>query len=295
MSQQRRAYLVLLFGVFAFAFSPIFVSLAQVNGLTATLYRSGVGAMVMTVPFAIQRPTREATKPSLKTVVKIGATGGLLFALNNGLFNTAITFIPASNAIFLANTAVIWVGLVSIFLYKEQLGGYFWVGVALALVGVLLITTEGRFSAEIVWSGNLIALAGGFFYGLNILYNNVARRTLNAITYMTLFNTTAALLIFSVILIVGVQFRGFDAATYWYLFGLGFISQGLGFLAVVQSQAYLPASRVSTILLAQPLIVLVLAYFILDEQPSLVQACGIAVLFVGIVLANNRPKQGIKT
>jgi len=69
---------------------------------------------------------------------------------------------------------------------------------------------------------------------------------------------------------------------------LGFVSQALGFLAIIYSQAYLPPSRVSTILLAQPLLVLILAFIILQEQPSNLQFIGMFTLFVGIILANRR-------
>lgn len=244
----------------------------------------------MVVPFLLQnkKSAVSTAPPKATTTVRIAAVGGLLFALNNGLFNTAITFIPASNAIFLANTAVIWVGLLSMIIYKEKLSIYFWVGVPMALVGVLLITSPTAAQPDTFWLGNLIALAGGFFYGLNLLYNNVARRRLSAITYMLLFNITACLAIFVAILLTGVPFYGFDQNTYIYLFALGFVAQGIGFLAVVQSQAVLPASTVSTVLLAQPLLALVLAFFILGERPSTVQLVGITILFIGIVLANRR-------
>lgn len=296
MNAQTRAYLTLFFGVFAFGFSPIFVTLAGVSGLTATLYRSGVAATVLLIPFVVQRrgeKRREDVdlpldRPNLPTTLKIAGIAGTLFAINNGLFNTAVTLIPASNAIFLANTAVVWVGLISMVIYKERLSRNFWIGVPLALGGVLLITTQGTIQTETMWLGNIIALAGGFFYGLNILYNTVARRTLNAIPYTMLFNAVACLLLFVVILIVGVPYRGFDSATYGYLFALGFIAQAMGFLAVVQAQAYLPASKVSTILLAQPLLVLILAFIILHEQPSPIQLVGMVILFAGIVLANRR-------
>lgn len=289
MTPQTRAYLTLICGVVGFAFSPILVTLADVSGLTATLYRTGVGAMVMLVPFGMERGRDVGrNRPNFLTILKVASIGGVLFALNNGLFNTAVTLIPAANAIFLANTAVIWVGLISIIVYKERLGVRFWLGIPLALIGVLLITTDGSLTTQTNWSGNVIALVGGFFYALNILYNNIARRVLSAITYMTLFNVTAAMLLFIVILLIGVPYRGFDGATYGYLVALGFIAQGIGFLAVVQSQAVLPASRVSTVLLAQPLLVLVLAFVILGERPTPIQLIGIGVLFVGIVLANRR-------
>ena len=206
MNQRILAYLALFLGILALGFSPIFVSLAQVNGLAATLYRTSIAASVLLIPFLLPRDNRlgtATTRPSLHTTMAIAGLGGLLFALNNGLFNTA-------------------------------------------------------------------------------------RRFLNALSYMVLSNLSSGLMIFIAMLVVGVPYRGFSLATYGYLFGLGFVSQAIGFLVIVYAQAYLPPSRVSTILLAQPLLVLVLASIILQEQPSTLQLAGMFTLFGGIVLANRR-------
>jgi drug/metabolite transporter (DMT)-like permease len=292
LNQRILAYLALFLGVLALAFSPIFVSLAQVNGLAATLYRTSIAASALLIPFLLPRNNHlgtATTRPSLRTAIAIAGLGGLLFALNNGLFNTAVTLIPASSAVFLANTAVIWVGLFSIVIFHEKLSLNFWVGVFLALTGVYLITTgRGGVSSDNFLLGSFVALLGGFFYGLYILFNNTARRFLNALAYMVLSNFSSGLMIFVAILVVGVPYRGFSLATYGYLFGLGFVSQAIGFLVIVYAQAYLPPSRVSTILLAQPLLVLVLASIILREQPSTLQLVGMFTLFGGIVLANRR-------
>lgn len=291
MNEQILAYSALFLGIIALAFSPIFVSLAQVNGLAATFYRTSIAASVLLIPFLLPRNNHLGTamvRPGLRITMAIAGLGGLLFALNNGLFNIAVTMIPASSAVFLANTAVIWVGLFSIVIFHEKLSLNFWMGVFLALAGVFLITTGRGGSSDNFLLGSFVALLGGFFYGLYILFNNTARRFLNALSYMVLSNFSSGLMIFIAILVVGVPYRGFSLATYGYLFGLGFVSQAIGFLVIVYAQAYLPPSRVSTILLAQPLLVLVLAFIILREQPSALQLVGMFTLFGGIVLANRR-------
>jgi len=274
------------------SFSPIFVSLARVNGLTATLYRTSIASGTLLLPFMLQQNNRlgvEEVRPGLRQVLGIVGLGGLLFALNNGFFNTAVTMIPASRATFLANTAVIWVGIFSMLIFHERLLFRFWFGVILALAGVFLIT--GNFqngSADGSWLGNLVALTGGFFYGLNILFNGTARRYLNAVAYIVLHNAVSALILLVAVLLVGVQFWGFTFTTYAYLFGLGFLAHGIGFSCVVYSQAHLPPSRVSSILLAQPMLVLILSFIILQERPLVLQLVGMFILFGGIVLANYR-------
>jgi drug/metabolite transporter (DMT)-like permease len=285
------AYLALFGGILAMGFSPIFVSLAHVNGLAVTLYRTSLAASVLLIPFLLPRANRlgtATTRPSLHMTIGIAGLGGFLFAANNGLFNTAVTMIPASTAVFLAYTAVIWVGLFSIVIYHEKLPLNFWVGVFLALAGVFLITTRRSGSSGDFLLGSFLALLGGFFYGLYLLFNKTARRFLNALSYTVLSNFASGLMVFVAILLIGLPYRGFSLATYGYLFGAGFLSQAIGFLVIIYAQAYLPPSRVSTILLAQPLLSFVLASIILREQPSALQMVGMVTLFGGIILANRR-------
>lgn len=277
----------MLFGVICLAFSPIFVSLAHVNGFAATFYRVTIAATVLLIPFLLQRNTTQP-KGGRNLALVIGGAGGLIFAVNNVLFNISVSMIPVANAVFLANTSVIWVGLVSVFFLHERLSSHFWLGVALALAGVFLITYNVSPAAANLTIGNLLALLGGIFYAAYILVNSRARVYLGALSYMVLSNLASSIILFFTLMALGISYTGFSLATYSYLFGLGFISHALGFLAIIYAQAHLSPSRVSAILLSQPFAALILAFILLREQPSGFQLAGMATLFLGIVLANQR-------
>ena len=293
MKQNYVAYLALFFGIMCLAFSPIFVSLAQVNGFTAAFYRVTIAAIVLLIPFLLQRNNAHLAEHSgsgRTTIILIAGAGGLVFALNNGFFNTAVTMVPVANAVFLVNTSVIWIGLVSIFVFHEKLSINFWLGVALALAGVFLITNEANHSGRNLFVGNLIALLSGVFYAGYLLVNNKARVYLSALSYMVLSSLSSSIILFVAIVALGIPYTGFSTATYGYLFGLGFVSHAMGFLAIVYAQAHIPPSTVSTMLLAQPLAALTLAFLILREQPSSLQLAGMLILLVGIYLANKGEK-----
>lgn len=85
-------------------FSPIFISLARVNGLAVTLYRTSIAASVLLIPFLLpraNRPGKATRRPSLRMTMAIASLGSLLYAANSGPLNTAVTMIPASTAVFL--------------------------------------------------------------------------------------------------------------------------------------------------------------------------------------------------
>jgi len=294
LKQNYVAYLALFFGIMCLAFSPIFVSLAQVNGFVAAFYRVTIATAVLFIPFLLQRnntPFDLRSGPSRSTIILIAGAGGLVFALNNGFFNTAVTMVPVANAVFLVNTSVIWIGLVSIFVFHEKLSINFWLGVAMALAGVFLITYQANHSGRNLFVGNFIALLAGVFYAGYILVNNKARVYLSALSYMVLSSFSSSIILFVVLVVLGIPYTGFSTATYGYMFGLGFVSHAMGFLAIVYAQAHIRPSVVSTILLAQPLAALTLAFLILQEQPSSLQLAGMLILLIGIYLANKRKKE----
>jgi len=298
LKQNYVAYMALFFGIMCLAFSPIFVTLAQVNGFAATFYRVTIATAVLFIPFLLQRNISHLAKhssPSRTTIILIAGAGGLVFALNNGFFNTAVTMVPVANAVFLVNTSVIWIGLVSTFVFHEKLLVNFWLGVALALAGVFLITYEANHSSRNLFVGNLIALMAGVFYAGYILVNNKARVYLSALSYMVLSSLSSSIILLIAIVALGIPYTGFSTAAYVYLFGLGFVSHAMGFLAIVYAQAHIRPSVVSTILLAQPLAALTLAFLILQEQPSSLQLAGMLILLVGIYLANKGDKDFLRT
>lgn len=290
MNQHKLAHFALYLGAFCLALSPIFASLAQVNGFVATFYRVTVAAIALFIPFVWQQS--RAVKPvidlSWRDTIFFAGFGGTLFAFNNGFFNVAINMASASNAIFLINMAVVWVGLFSVFVFREKLPLNFWLGVGLALSGVLLIVNRTEDAPPGLLAGNLFALLGSLFYAAFILFNSRARQHLRALPYLFFISVASSILLFIIILFLDLTYFGFSSATYAYLVGLGLISHALGFISLIYAQGHIRPAQVSTILLAQPVITFILALVILREQPSALQFVGMSVLMVGIVLAARR-------
>jgi drug/metabolite transporter (DMT)-like permease len=66
---------------------------------------------------------------------------------------------------------------------------------------------------------------------------------------------------------------------------VGITSQSIGYLIISISLPRLPAALTSIILLTQPVATVVLARVLLDEEPSIAQLLGVALVIAGIAVA----------
>ena len=83
---------------------------------------------------------------------------------------------------------------------------------------------------------------------------------------------------------------GFPAQTYFWIFLLALIPQIIGHSTFNWALAYLPAAFVAVTTLGEPVGSAILAFFILQETPSVVMIAGGVLILFGIYLASRNNK-----
>jgi drug/metabolite transporter (DMT)-like permease len=105
------------------------------------------------------------------------------------------------------------------------------------------------------------------------------------VPYVTLCYGSAAIVIWSVVLVLGYQITGYDAKTWKALVGLAIFSQVIGHTSYNWALGRFSSGFVGIMLLGEPIGSAVLAYYLFDEVPAPVKFVGFAMLLVSIVLA----------
>jgi drug/metabolite transporter (DMT)-like permease len=274
-------YLALAAGVLCISFTAIFTKWAGVPGPVAAAWRMLVAAAVLAIPFA-----REAGRWSGKerAGLKWGIMGGLWFAVNLGLLNSALLLTSAANATLLDNTAPIWVGLGALFLFKEKLRGRYWIGLALALAGAAVVTGFNPAAGIRLQSGDVLAFTGALFYAGYLLNTQRARRNLSSLSYAWIIAATAAVALFAISLVMRLPLTGYGLRSYAALLAVGLVSQAGGWLLISYALGYLPASAAVIVLLAQPVVTGLLAVPLLGEALTVQQGIGGTLALTGIYL-----------
>jgi drug/metabolite transporter (DMT)-like permease len=287
MDSRPMAVAALLIGAAAIAFSPIFVRLSELGPVATAFYRLALGWIPIALWVAVTagpRP-RERRRPADHALLLLP---GLFFALDLATWHWSITLTTVANATLLANLAPVFVTLGAWLLFGERFSQSFLVGLALALLGLLLLSGASIGRGGDYFLGDLLGLTTALFYGAYILSVSRLRRCFSASVIMLWSSVVGALLLLPVTWLSGEALSGLSVAGWLVLLGLAWFSHAAGQGSIAYALAHLPASYSSVLLITQPLFAAVIAWLLFGETLTPGQQLGALVVMAGIVLASRR-------
>jgi drug/metabolite transporter (DMT)-like permease len=272
-------------GASIIAFSAILVELAEVTPETAAVFRCVYAVPVLGVLAGLER-RRHGPRP--RNDRWLGVLAGAFFAADLIFWHHSIDNVGAGLATVLGNLQVVLVAFLAWALLGERPDGRMFIAVPAALFGAVLISgvlEDGAFGHDPVLGtvyGGLTTVAYSGFILILRRTNTDTRRPAGP-----LFDATAAAAVFA--LIASASYGAVDLEPSWPAHGwlvlLALSSQVVGWLLISISLPRLPAALTSLLLLVQPVSSVALAAVILDENPSLVQITGVAIICVVVVFA----------
>jgi drug/metabolite transporter (DMT)-like permease len=284
MSNSLRATLALVFGLLCLGFSAIFVSWANAPGATTGFYRMAVPVLVL-APLFVRRLRSHTSLPRREFLIAVA--GGLFFAGDLLFWNTGVLIGGATNPTLLGNTAPIWVALGALLFFRERLSPAFWVGLLIAVAGAVIILGVDVDRGPAAGLGTLFGLAAGFFYGAYFLVTQRSRQRLDALTNFWLGAAGATLVLLAGAFLLRQPLTGYSSTTYLNFLALGLVVQVGGQFAFSYALGYLPASIVSPVGLGQPVVTALLAWPLLGERVTPVQALGGLAVLAGVYIVHH--------
>ncbi len=157
-----------------------------------------------------------------------------------------------------------------------------WLGIAIALVAVVVLTgVDFSLEPRALW-GDLLALLGGVFAAFYTVAGAEVRRSVSTTTYTLLCYSTAAAVLLSVCLAAGIRLVGYDGRTWLQLLALTAGAQLLGhslFNLVLRTTS---PTVVSLVLLLEVPGAAVIAAVFLGQVPPLAALPAALLLLVGL-------------
>ncbi len=277
-------YLALLSGIICLSFSAMFGKWANAPGPVIAFYRIGIATLVL-LPVFLYRARKNGVKLPI-AILLFPILGGLFTALDHGTWNSSLRYTSAANATLLGNTAPLWVALFAWLVFREKLKSLFWGGLALALVGAVIVLGSDFILHPSIGIGDLLALAAGVFYAGYFIVTERGRQKLDTLTYIWLVDAIAALTLLAISLGMRLPLSGYPTKTYLAFVGAALVSQVGGYLSIGYALGHLPASIVSPTLIGQPVVTALLAIPLLGEALRTEQWVGGLVVLVGIYLVH---------
>ncbi|HZJ73401.1 MAG TPA: DMT family transporter [Perlabentimonas sp.] len=278
-------YIALVFGIICIGFSAIFVKLANVPGSVSSFYRILIAAIAI-LPIWAFKGMRVPPKRDLGLIF----IGAFFFALDLFLWNTAILLTSAATATLLANNAPVWVGLISLVVFRERLAPKFWYGLLLALVGLNVLIGLQSWVTMQFNMGDVLSIVAGFFYALYLIFTLDSRKRVDTITFMTFSLFFMIVILFTINGLIGNPLTGFTRQTWVSLVGLGLISHFGGWVSINYALGHLKGTNVSVTLLSQSVITALVAIPILGEAITTNQIIGGVLILGGIYIVNRRSR-----
>ena len=280
-----RAYLALAAAIGGITWSAIFVRWAGIPGTASAFYRVLIAGAVL-VPW---RLVRGGSRPVSPRAAWVAIAGGVFFALDLALWNSAVLRTQAAVASVLGNNTPFFVGMMSWLVFHRRPRASFWIGLGLALGGCLMIMGAdlrrgGGHTGNL--TGDLMALVASVFFAAYLITTERIRPKMDTLTFSTLAIAGSIATLFILCLALGLPLSGYPPRAWLALAGLGIVSQLLAYYALVYALGHLPATITSVGLLAQVPSTALLAMLLLGEPLTPLQIAGGAIVLVGIYVVN---------
>jgi len=282
MSSRGFLYARLAAGIAAVSFGAVLVRLAsEASPLAITAWRLGLTAIVL-IPLAIARGGlgRISRRDLLWTV-----GSGVALALHFVLWITSLRHTSVASSVLFVTTHPIFVGLGAHYVLKERLGRGLVVGIALAVLGGGLIGFGDLQLGGAAIRGDLLALGGGLAVAVYFLIGRRVRRNVSLLDYVAITYGTAAGLVLAACVVTSCPLAGFSSGTYLYLALLALGPQMIGHTTFNWALKHLQASKVSVMILAEPIGSSLLALLFFREVPTWPNAAGAVIILLGIYLS----------
>ncbi|MDF2577223.1 MAG: conserved rane protein of unknown function [Chlamydiales bacterium] len=281
--------LLSILGTSATGFSPIFVRLSEVGPVAIAFWR-----MILSVPFmliwvyALSLKQKSNFYSALKDVLCDGwlvRLAGLCFALDLGLWHISITMTSVVNASLFNNLSAIFVPIFAWYLGYEKLTIRYFIALMGAFAGIfILIGDTFSLHTSHIW-GDLLAIASAVFYSCYILLIKNLRQRHSSPPIMASVGLVSSVILF--IFAIGLKeiilpttLNGTAV-----ILGSALVPQICGQGLLILSLRHLPPSLASMIMLLQPLVAAILAWFLFNETMTLSQLGGGVVLLISILYA----------
>ncbi len=223
--------------------------------------------------------------PSLRVLPRGGWAAGLgagtLLALAYGLQTAGLELTTVTSTGFITGLYVVFTPLIALAAFRTPVPAPVWVGVVLALAGLLLLSGAPGGS----WAGNLLVLGNAVAQSLQIvaMERYAPRYDARALTFLQMSVAFAG---FTVVAAAAGQVEAPpDAQTGYALAVTGVSAGALGYLGATWVQSRTTAARAALVFTLEAPFAALFGVLLLSESLGWVGWLGCAVMLCGIVLA----------
>ena len=286
-------YLMFVAAMLIFGSNGVFASMLEMSGAQLVLLRTLIGGAVLLIIILISR-SRTPKEVLLREKWRLLFTGVCLGA-NWALLFEAYNLMNVSLATLTYYTAPVLVLVLAPLVLKERQNGLAYLGMAVVIVGMLLVVGTDFGEGGVSATGLIVGLGSAVFYAMLMLVNK-------QITGVSGLNLTFIEIVIAAVILLPYVFATSggvplptDARGIFALLFLCTVNTGFACWLYFSSMNRLPAKAVALMGYFDPVSALIFSAVFLDERLSSVQRAGAILVLAGALVGQFRPRRFTKT
>jgi drug/metabolite transporter (DMT)-like permease len=294
-------FFAIIVGILAVSTASIFIRFAQkeVTSLVIAAWRLTIASIIL-IPVAVSTRRRDFTSLSRGELL-LALLSGIFLAIHFATWISSLQYTTVASSVVLVSTVPLWVALLSPFTIKEPIHKAVIIGLIFTLIGGAVVgisdscsTSTGQlvcpkladFLRGQAFLGDILALCGAIAGAGYLLIGRKLRSKMSLISYISLVYGMAAIVLVIIMFSTQENPIGYSPQIYLWLILLAVIPQLIGHSTFNWALGYLSAAYVSITLLGEPIGSTILAYFFLNERPTIIKLVGGGLILVGIYVAS---------
>jgi drug/metabolite transporter (DMT)-like permease len=285
-SSIKAFFAVLVWGA---SFVAVKIALKYVPPITLVWMRFAVGLVILGTAVVLRR---QFSLPKPKDWLYFALLGFLGITFHQWLQSTGLVTSQATTTAWIVASMPIFIAILGWLALKEKLSWLQALGILVAAFGVLLIVTRGSLSALVSGKfgspGDILILISAPNWAVFTILSRRGLKTYPAALMM--FYVMAFGWLFSSALFVGG--RGWEsihniATDGWLAIAfLGILGSGMAYIFWYDALKVLPVAQVGTYLYIEPVVTVIVSFFLLSEKITPPGVLGGVVILLGVWLVN---------
>ncbi len=286
-------YLEVLFAVIVWGASFIAtkIALVEISPITIIWLRFMMGVLILGIAVVLRRQFRF---PPIIELGYFALLGFLGITFHQWLQSNGLRTSEAGTTAWIVATTPVFMALLGWIILKEDLGWLKTAGIILAFAGVLLVVSKGDLASVSVGRfgapGDKLILVSAVNWAV---FSVLSRRGLKSYpASLMMFYVMSFGWIFTSILfgassglheVSNLTIKGWMGIAF-----LGIFCSGLAYIAWYDALQALPAAQTGAFLYIEPLVAVVVAFFILNEAITIASIIGGGIILFGVWLVNRK-------
>lgn len=279
--------------IWALNFSVVKSALSEIDPLSFNGLRFIFAAVAIWGVLIYRKQFFSIPKKDWLSLLGMGLLGNLIY---QGLFIIGIDYTYAANAAVMLGTIPIWVALFSHFFALEKMNLIKGAGVVAAFSGIVFIVSGGDEPFSLgsgTFLGDMLIIASAVVWGGYTILSKTFLDRYTPIQFSTVMVTIGCVVLFLIGLpnIIELQWTEISAAAYGGVIYSGLLSIGIAYVIWNYGLQTVGAVHTATYQNLVPVMGLVFGIVLLNEDLTLLQYVGSALVILGIVLARWKRKK----